>query len=329
LPVPDTLTNDELLALAADVLDIESRAVADLKARLGDDFIAACELCLDTPGRVVVTGMGKSGHISNKIAATLASTGTPAFFMHPAEASHGDLGMITEQDLLLAISYSGETEEVVTILPVVKRIGAKVLAITGKPRSTMATTADVHLDVSVAVEACPLNLAPTASTTATLAMGDALAVALLKKRGFTAEDFARSHPSGSLGKRLLLRVSDVMHAGERVPAVDAAVPLRDALLEMTNKGLGMTAIIDDERRILGIFTDGDLRRTLDAGADIRETRIRDVMHENCKTVPAEMLAAEALHILEENKITGLLVADDDGRLVGALNIHDLFREGLM
>jgi arabinose-5-phosphate isomerase len=327
--VPDTLTNDELLALAADVLDIESRAVGDLKARLGDDFIAACELCLNTPGRVVVTGMGKSGHISNKIAATLASTGTPAFFMHPAEASHGDLGMITEQDLLLAISYSGETEEVVKILPVVKRIGAKVLAITGKPRSTMATTADAHLDVSVAVEACPLNLAPTASTTATLAMGDALAVALLKKRGFTAEDFARSHPSGSLGKRLLLRVSDVMHTGDRVPAVDAAVSLRDALLEMTNKGLGMTAIVDDERRILGIFTDGDLRRTLDAGADIRETPIRDVMHENCKTVPADMLAAEALHILEENKITGLLVAEDGERLVGALNIHDLFREGLM
>jgi arabinose-5-phosphate isomerase len=327
--VPDTLTNDELLALAADVLDIESRAVADLKARLGDDFIAACDLCLNTPGRVVVTGMGKSGHISNKIAATLASTGTPAFFMHPAEASHGDLGMITEQDLLLAISYSGETEEVVKILPVVKRIGAKVLAITGKPRSTMATTADAHLDVSVAVEACPLNLAPTASTTATLAMGDALAVALLKKRGFTAEDFARSHPSGSLGKRLLLRVSDVMHTGDRIPAVGAAVSLRDALLEMTNKGLGMTAIVDDEQRILGIFTDGDLRRTLDAGADIRETRIRDVMHENCKTVPAEMLAAEALHILEENKITGLLVADDGERLVGALNIHDLFREGLM
>ena len=325
----DTLTNDELLALAADVLDIESRAVADLKARLGDEFIAACELCLNTPGRVVVTGMGKSGHISNKIAATLASTGTPAFFMHPAEASHGDLGMITEQDLLLAISYSGETEEVVKILPVVKRIGAKVLAITGKPRSTMATTADAHLDVSVAVEACPLNLAPTASTTATLAMGDALAVALLKKRGFTAEDFARSHPSGSLGKRLLLRVSDVMHTGDRVPAVGAAVSLRDALLEMTNKGLGMTAIVDDKRRILGIFTDGDLRRTLDAGADIRETGIRDVMHENCKTVPADMLAAEALHILEENKITGLLVADEGDRLVGALNIHDLFREGLM
>jgi arabinose-5-phosphate isomerase len=329
LPVPETMTNDELLALAADVLDIESRAVADLKSRLGDDFVAACELCLNTPGRVVVTGMGKSGHISNKIAATLASTGTPAFFMHPAEASHGDLGMITEEDLLLAISYSGETDEVVTILPVVKRIGAKVLSITGNPRSTMATTADVHLDVSVAVEACPLNLAPTASTTATLAMGDALAVALLKKRGFTAEDFARSHPSGSLGKRLLLRVSDVMHTGDRVPAVDAAVTLRDALLEMTDKGLGMTAIVDDERRILGIFTDGDLRRTLDAGADIRQTLIREVMHENCKTVPEDMLAAEALHILEENKITGLLVSDEADRLVGALNIHDLFREGLM
>jgi arabinose-5-phosphate isomerase len=327
--LPDTLTNDELLALAADVLDIESRAVADLKQRLGEDFIAACELCLDTPGRVVVTGMGKSGHISNKVAATLASTGTPAFFMHPAEASHGDLGMITDQDLLLAISYSGETDEVVTILPVVKRIGAKLLSITGNPRSTMATAADVHLDVSVAVEACPLNLAPTASTTATLAMGDALAVALLKKRGFTAEDFARSHPSGSLGKRLLLRVSDVMHTGDRVPAVSAAVTLRDALLEMTDKGLGMTAIIDDERRILGIFTDGDLRRTLDDGADIRATLISDVMHANCKTVPEDMLAAEALHILEENKITGLLVTAEDDRLVGALNIHDLFREGLM
>ena len=327
--MPETLTNDELLALAGDVLDIESRAVADLRHRLGDEFIAACELCMDTPGRVVVTGMGKSGHISNKIAATLASTGTPAFFMHPAEASHGDLGMITDQDLLLAISYSGETDEVVTILPVVKRIGARLLSITGNPRSTLATAADVHLDVSVAVEACPLNLAPTASTTATLAMGDALAVALLKKRGFTAEDFARSHPSGSLGKRLLLRVSDVMHTGDRVPAVSEFVSLRDALLEMTDKGLGMTAIVDDEGHIQGIFTDGDLRRTLDAGADIRETQIRDVMHVDCKTVPGDMLAAEALHILEENKITGLLVAGENDELVGALNIHDLFREGLM
>jgi len=327
--LPDTLTKDELLALAANVLDIEARAVDALKARLNDDFVNACDLCMATPGRIVVTGMGKSGHVSNKIAATLASTGTPAFFMHPAEASHGDLGMLTSQDLLLAISYSGETAEVVTILPVVKRLGARLLSVTGNPRSTMAQAADVHLDISVEEEACPLKLAPTASTTATLAMGDALAVALLEKRGFTAEDFARSHPSGSLGKRLLLRVSDVMRSGDRVPTVSADVTLRDALLEMTDKGLGMTAIVDRENHILGIYTDGDLRRTLDTGADIRTTKIRDVMHTNCTTTHADVLAAEALHLLEENKITSLLVADDDNILVGALNIHDLFREGLM
>jgi arabinose-5-phosphate isomerase len=318
-----------MLALAANVLDIEARAVDALKARLNDDFVAACDLCMETPGRVVVTGMGKSGHVSNKIAATLASTGTPAFFMHPAEASHGDLGMITNQDLLLAISYSGETAEVVTILPVVKRMGARMIAMTGKPQSTMAQAADVHLDISVEKEACPLKLAPTASTTATLAMGDALAVALLERRGFTADDFARSHPSGSLGKRLLLRVSDVMRTGDRVPAVSADVTLRDALFEMTDKGLGMTAVVDDNKTIVGIYTDGDLRRTLDHGTDIRTTTIRDVMHTNCKTTSADVLAAEALHLLEENKITSLLVADDDGVLVGALNIHDLFREGLM
>ncbi len=327
--MPDTLTKDELLALAANVLDIEARAVDALKTRLDDSFVAACELCMATPGRVVVTGMGKSGHVSNKIAATLASTGTPAFFMHPAEASHGDLGMITSQDLLLAISYSGETAEVVTILPVVKRMGAKLISMTGNPKSTMGQAADVHLDISVEEEACPLKLAPTASTTATLAMGDALAVALLEKRGFTAEDFARSHPSGSLGKRLLLRVSDVMRTGDRIPAVNASVTLRDALLEMTDKGLGMTAIIDEKNTILGIYTDGDLRRTLDTGSDIRTTTIREVMHANCKTTSADVLAAEALHLLEENKITSLLVADDNGKLVGALNIHDLFREGLM
>lgn len=327
--MPDKLTNQELLELAADVLDIEARAVHSLRDRLGDDFIAACELCLAVTGRVVVTGMGKSGHVSNKIAATLASTGTPAFFMHPAEASHGDLGMLTANDLLLAISYSGETEEVVRILPVVKRLGAKLLSITGNPNSTMAQAADVHLDISVSEEACPLNLAPTASTTATLAMGDALAVGLLKSRGFTAEDFARSHPSGSLGKRLLLRVSDVMRSGDRVPAVKVDVSLRDGLMEMTDKGLGMTAIVDDSDTILGIFTDGDLRRTLDTGADIHTTLIRDVMHPNCKTTSADILAAEAVHILEENKITSLLVADADNKLIGALNIHDLFREGLM
>ena len=327
--MPDKLTNDELLALASDVLAIEARAIDALRERLNEDFVAACELCLQTTGRIVVSGLGKSGHVSNKIAATLASTGTPAFFMHPAEASHGDLGMITSQDLLLAISYSGETKEVVTILPVVKRMGVKLLSITGNPKSTMARAADAHLDISVAEEACPLNLAPTASTTATLAMGDALAVALLKSRGFTAEDFARSHPSGILGKRLLLRVSDVMRSGDRVPAVKADVSLRDGLMEMTDKGLGMTAIVDDNLTIKGIFTDGDLRRTLDSGADIHKTKIRDVMHTDCKTTTADILAAEALHILEENKITSLLVVDEDGKLVGALNIHDLFREGLM
>ena len=327
--MPDKLTNDELLKLAGEVLTIESRAVDALRGRLNDDFIAACKLCLQTSGRVVVSGMGKSGHVSNKIAATLASTGTPAFFMHPAEASHGDLGMITSQDLLLAISYSGETAEVITILPVVKRMGAKLLSMTGNPKSTMARAADVHLDISVAEEACPLNLAPTASTTATLAMGDALAVALLKSRGFTAEDFARSHPSGSLGKRLLLRVSDVMRSGDRVPAVQANVSLRDGLMEMTDKGLGMTAIVGKDLALEGVFTDGDLRRTLDSGADIHKTKIRDVMHSDCKTTSADVLAAEALHLLEENKITSLLVTDENNRLVGALNIHDLFREGLM
>jgi arabinose-5-phosphate isomerase len=327
--LPDKLTNDELLKLAGEVLTIESRAVDALRGRLNDDFIAACKLCLQTSGRVVVSGMGKSGHVSNKIAATLASTGTPAFFMHPAEASHGDLGMITGQDLLLAISYSGETAEVITILPVVKRMGAKLLSMTGNPKSTMARAADVHLDISVAEEACPLNLAPTASTTATLAMGDALAVALLKSRGFTAEDFARSHPSGSLGKRLLLRVSDVMRSGDRVPAVQANVSLRDGLMEMTDKGLGMTAIVGKDLALEGVFTDGDLRRTLDSGADIHKTKIRDVMHSDCKTTSADVLAAEALHLLEENKITSLLVTDENNRLVGALNIHDLFREGLM
>ncbi len=327
--MPDTMTNEQVLALATEVLEIEARAVDSLKARLNADFLAACDLCLQTEGRVVVTGMGKSGHVSNKIAATLASTGTPAFFLHPAEASHGDVGMITRNDLLLAVSYSGETEEVITILPIVKRMGAKLLSMTGNPKSTMAKASDVHLDISVSEEACPLNLAPTASTTATLAMGDALAVALLKKRGFTAEDFARSHPSGNLGKRLLLRVSDVMRSGERVPAVRADVTLRDALFEMTDKGLGMTAIVDADNKILGIYTDGDLRRTLDTGADIRETVIRDVMHTNCKTTGADVLAAEALRILEDNRITSLLVAGDEGLLVGALNIHDLFREGLM
>ena len=254
------LTAAEQLALAERVLEIESRAVSQLASRLDQSFADACKLCLATEGRVVVTGMGKSGHIARKISATLASTGTPSFYVHPAEASHGDLGMITAHDLLLAVSNSGETQEIVTILPLVKRMGAKLISMTGKPRSTLARAADVHLDISVAEEACPLNLAPTASTTATLAMGDALAVALLESRGFTAEDFARSHPSGTLGKRLLLRVADVMHSGDAVPAVGPDVNLSGGLVEMSQKGLGMTAVVDAERRILGIFTDGDLRR---------------------------------------------------------------------
>jgi arabinose-5-phosphate isomerase len=323
------LTNEELLALASEVLEIEARAVDGLRARLDDAFVAACRLCLDTPGRIVVTGMGKSGHISGKIAATLASTGTPAFFMHPGEASHGDLGMITNQDVLLAVSNSGETEEIITILPLVKRMGAPLITMTGNPGSTLAEAADVHLDVSVAEEACPLNLAPTASTTATLAMGDALAVALLKLRGFTAEDFALSHPSGSLGKRLILRVTDVMRTGSDMPAVAPDVKLTDGLMEMTQKGLGMTAVIDDQHRIVGIFTDGDLRRALDAGVDVHKTTMDEVMHAECTTVSADVLAAEAVHVMEENKITALLVIDSDRRLVGALNVHDLFRAGIM
>jgi arabinose-5-phosphate isomerase len=323
------LTNDELQAVASEVLSIESRAVDAVRDRLNSDFGDACRLCAQTPGRVVVTGMGKSGHIGSKIAATLASTGTPAFFMHPAEASHGDLGMITDQDTLLAISYSGETDEIATILPVIKRKGARLISMTGNPNSTLAKAADVHLDVSVTEEACPLNLAPTASTTATLAMGDALAVALLKIRGFTAEDFARSHPSGSLGKRLLLRVSDVMRTDAEVPAVAPDAKLKDGLMEMTQKGLGMTAIVTADNSVLGIFTDGDLRRALDAGANVHETLMSEVMPGSCKTTTADVLAAEAVHIMDENKITSLLVIDADKHLIGALNVHDLFRAGIM
>ena len=320
---------DDLLALARQVLDIESRAVEQLKSRLDSSFTAACELCLQTRGRVVVTGMGKSGHIARKISATLASTVTPSFYVHPAEASHGDLGMITPNDLLLAVSYTGETEEVITILPLIKRMGAQLISLTGNPGSTLAKAADVHLDVSVDEEACPLNLAPTASTTATLAMGDALAVALLECRGFTAEDFALSHPGGSLGKRLILRVADVMHTDNEVPSVGGEVNLSAGLVEMTQKSLGMTAIVDDDNRLLGVFTDGDLRRALDAAIDVHETKMKSIMHRNCKVTSPDVLAAEAVHIMEENKITGLLVTDDEDRLVGALNIHDLFRAGVM
>jgi arabinose-5-phosphate isomerase len=292
---------------------------------MDDRFAQACLHLLGCRGRVVVTGMGKSGHIGGKIAATLASTGTPAFFVHPGEASHGDLGMITSQDVVLALSNSGETDEIVNILPLIKRLGVPLVTMTGNPRSSLAQAADVNLDVSVEREACPLGLAPTSSTTAALVMGDALAVALLEARGFTAEDFARSHPGGSLGRRLLLHVGDLMHSDERVPAVHGDVVLRDALVEMSRQGLGMTAVVDDDRRVIGIFTDGDLRRALDRGVDVRAVRVDAVMIPRPVTVSPDLLAAEALALMESRKINALLVTGADGRLIGALNMHDLLR----
>jgi arabinose-5-phosphate isomerase len=318
-----------LIRLAREVLETEASAITALIERLDGSFTDACRLMLACRGRVVVTGMGKSGHVANKIAATLASTGTPAFFVHPGEASHGDLGMITGDDLVLALSNSGETTELVTILPLIKRLGVKLIAFTGNPDSTLAKLADVHLDVSVAREACPLNLAPTASTTAALAMGDALAVALLEARGFTQDDFARSHPGGSLGRRLLLRVEDIMHKGESIPQVPEGTALSKALMEMTRKGLGMTAIVDAKGRVAGIFTDGDLRRTLDKRVDIHQALIDEVMTRNCTTAAPEMLAGEALHIMESRKFNGLLVVGKDRELLGALNMHDLLRAGIV
>ncbi|MEL7449153.1 MAG: KpsF/GutQ family sugar-phosphate isomerase [Pseudomonadota bacterium] len=319
----------DIRKLGTRVLEIEARAITGLLPYVNDEFVAACRLFLECKGRIVVTGMGKSGHISGKIAATLASTGTPSFFVHPGEASHGDMGMITPDDVVFAISNSGETNELLVLLPVIKRLGAPMVAMTGKPRSTLARTADVHLYIHVEEEACPLNLAPTASTTATLAMGDALAVALLEARGFTAADFARSHPGGSLGRRLLLHVDDVMHADDEVPSVTADTPVSAALLVMTQRGLGMTAVTDGDGRLLGVFTDGDLRRTIDSRSDIHATRIGDVMTTDCKTAQPRMLAAEAVHIMESHKITALPVTDADNRLVGALNVHDLLRAGVM
>ncbi len=316
-------------ARARRVLEIEAAAVAGLAARLDSRFDQACELCLACRGRVVVTGMGKSGHVAGKVAATLASTGTPAFFVHPGEASHGDLGMITRTDLLIAISSSGETGEIVTILPLLKRLAIPLITLTGNLRSTLAEAATVALDIGVAEEACPLNLAPTASTTAALAMGDALAVALLESRGFTREDFALSHPGGVLGRRLLLRVDDVMHKGSSIPLVDLQTPLSAGLMEMSRKGLGMTGILDGNQRLAGIFTDGDLRRVLDRGIDVHATPIAEVMTPNCRTIAAGVLAAEAVHMLEQYKINALLVVDDERRVVGALNVHDLLRAGVM
>jgi len=325
----DAADSQRLIEMGREALRIEARAVAALVDRLGDDFGQACRMLLACNGRVVVSGMGKSGHVGGKIAATLASTGTPAFFLHPAEASHGDLGMVTKGDVVLAISYSGETAELLTILPLFKRMGAPLIAMTSNPASTLGREADVHLDISVPAEACPLNLAPTASTTATLAMGDALAVALLKHRGFTEADFARSHPGGSLGRRLLLHVTDVMRRGEELPRVGPDTPLTEGLLEMSRKRLGLTAIVDGDDRVLGIFTDGDLRRTLDRRADIHGSRMSEVMTRNPRSIGPNELAAEAVLMMEKHAVNGLLVLDDSGRLVGALNVHDLLRAGVM
>ncbi|SDY70969.1 arabinose-5-phosphate isomerase [Lysobacter sp. yr284] len=308
------------------VFAIEAQALAAVAARIDGDFTAACTRILAASGRVVCTGMGKSGHIARKIAATLASTGTPAFYVHPGEAGHGDLGMITDADVVLALSYSGESDEVLMLLPVLKRQGNTVIAMTGRPQSTLARESDVHLDVSVPAEACPLDLAPTSSTTASLAMGDALAVALLEARGFTADDFARSHPAGALGRRLLLHITDIMHAGDEVPRVGADASVSQALVEMSHKRLGMTAVVDDDGRLIGLYTDGDLRRTLDdRGVDLRSTRIAEVMTRAPKTIGADALAVEAAQLMETHKISGLLVVDTERRVVGALNIHDLLR----
>ncbi|MGQ0384912.1 MAG: KpsF/GutQ family sugar-phosphate isomerase [Gammaproteobacteria bacterium] len=325
----DAAETQRLVDRGREALRIEAQAVAALVDRLGADFAAACRLLLACRGRVVVSGMGKSGHVGRKIAATLASTGTPSFFLHPAEASHGDLGMLARGDVVLAISYSGETTEFLTILPIIKRMDLPLLAMTGNAQSTLAREADVHLDVGVPAEACPLNLAPTASTTATLAMGDALAVALLGQRGFTETDFARSHPGGTLGRRLLLHVSDVMRTGDELPKVRPDTPLPEGLLEMSRKRLGMTAVVDADDRVLGIFTDGDLRRALDRRVDIQKSRMADVMTKGGRSIGPQELAAEAVAMMEKHAINALLVEDPQGRLIGALNVHDLLRAGVM
>ncbi|MDA8389910.1 MAG: KpsF/GutQ family sugar-phosphate isomerase [Gammaproteobacteria bacterium] len=318
-----------VIATGRRVIGLEANALTKLAAGLDLAFAAACQLLLACRGRVVVVGMGKSGHIGGKIAATLASTGTPAFFVHPGEASHGDLGMITPDDVVLAISHSGETAEILTILPIIKRMGVRLLAMTGTADSSLGRQADVHLPVAVDQEACPLNLAPTSSTTAALAMGDALAIALLESRGFTPEDFARSHPGGRLGRRLLVYVADIMHTGERIPLVGENASLRETLIEMSSKGLGMTGVVDRECRLRGIFTDGDLRRALNRGVDVYNVTVDEVMTRQPKTTAPGHLAAEVVPLLRQHNISGLFVIDDTQQVVGALHMHDLLRAGVV
>ena len=311
------------------VIKIELAEITALQARIDDSFTRACELLLSCKGRIVVTGMGKSGHIGGKIAATLASTGSPAFFVHPGEASHGDLGMITKNDIVIALSNSGNTAEITTIIPILKRFAVPLITMTGDKNSTLAKQADINLDVSVSKEACPHDLAPTSSTTVALVMGDALAVSLLQARGFTAEDFALSHPGGSLGKRLLLHVSDIMHQGDRIPQVRETANVSEALLEMSKKGLGMTAITDAQNTVLGIYTDGDLRRSLDKNIDIHNTAISDVMTRNCRTTTANELAATIVKIMDDHSINGFLVTDENNKIIGAFNMHDILRAGIV
>ena len=324
-----TIDIEQLKSLGLAVVDTELEAITALRDRIDDVFVQACDCLLQCKGRIVVIGMGKSGHIGGKIAATLASTGSPAFFVHPGEASHGDMGMITDTDVVMAFSNSGETSEILTILPLIKRLGVPLIALTGRPHSTLAKCATVHIDVSVPREACPLGLAPTSSTTAALVMGDALAVALLEARGFTAEDFALSHPGGNLGRRLLLHVKDIMHTGDAIPQIHATALISEALTEMSLKGLGMTAVVDSENHVIGIFTDGDLRRVLAHTVDIHTTPLSEYMTTNCKTGHAGMLAAETLELMQRHKINALLITDSDNRLVGAINMHDLLRAGVV
>jgi arabinose-5-phosphate isomerase len=323
------LHDDNLLSLGLAVVQLEAEAVAALAPRIDINFATACRLMFSCRGRVIVTGMGKSGHIAGKIAATLASTGTPAFYVHPGEASHGDLGMITGQDVVLALSNSGETEEIVKILPLIKRLGVPFIALTGHPESTLAAFATTHINVGVEQEACPLGLAPTSSTTAALVMGDALAVSLLEARGFTRDDFALSHPGGSLGRRLLLHVSELMHSDDELPLVGKDDSVKDALIEMTAKKLGMTAVVDSANRLVGIFTDGDLRRMLNNNRDIHTTPVGEVMTANCTVIQPEVLAEEAMQTMERKKINALIVVDDELRVVGAINMHDLIRAGIV
>lgn len=320
--------NTSYTSSALRVIRMERDAVAVLANRIDESFSQACDILMGCKGRVVVTGMGKSGHIGNKIAATLASTGTPAFFVHPGEASHGDLGMITAGDVVIALSNSGTTGELITILPLLKLLAVPVIALTGNPNSELATTADVHLNVGVAEEACPLNLAPTSSTTATLVMGDALAIALLEARGFTANDFALSHPGGALGRRLILKIDSIMHTGDSIPKISLGSALSGALLEMSSKTLGMTTVVDQAGVLAGIFTDGDLRRAIDRGIDIHKCPIDDIMTRNCRTVKPGTMAAEALRIMEDNKITVLVAVNADGHPVGVIHTHDLLKAGV-